>query len=148
MKAKNIDFSKISKVLSYDAETGDIRWKENFHKSKVGKVAGTVNRQGYIAIKIFGDLYSAARVAWCLYYGEIDQDLQIDHIDRNRLNNRICNLRLVTPSDNCKNRTTKYTEARYYTKHRNGFQVQKNRKYLGIFKTEADAVSAVKELMK
>lgn len=145
MKAKIVCFSEMSKFLSYEFETGVLRWKKNFHLSKVGKDAGTINNKGYLVIKVKGELYSAARIAWCLHYGQIDPDMQIDHIDRNRLNNRISNLRLVTPSVNCKNRTNKYGDARYYTKHKNGFQVQKDNKYIGLFKTEAEAIAAVKD---
>lgn len=47
--------------------------------------------------------HSLHRQVWMYHYGEIDRDLVVDHIDRDKGNNQIENLRLVTKSENNKN---------------------------------------------
>lgn len=148
MKAKAISFAEMDAALAYDASTGVIRWKRHYHhKRRVGKVAGTIRRDGYRVIKVNGLFYSAARIAWCLHYGEIDASLTIDHINRNRADNRLVNLRLVPIAVNQTNRGSKYGLPRYCTKHRNRFLVRKDGKYIGVFKTEEEAARAAQELM-
>lgn len=140
MMAKPLSELELSYWFEYDKSTGFIKWKNNFHKSKIGHTVGTKNRHGYISLKLMGGVYSAARVAWFLHYGHIDETLQIDYIDRDRENNKIENLRLVDASSNCKNRSSKYGEPRYFTEHKTGkFQAQKNGKYLGLFTTTEQA---------
>ena len=47
--------------------------------------------------------YKAHRIVWVLHHGSIDPDLYIDHIDGNPFNNKISNLRLVSPTENSRN---------------------------------------------
>jgi len=70
-----------------------------------GSVAGAVKprRDGYLSIKVKGKLYSLHRVIYAFHYrNAIDQ---IDHINNNKLDNRIENLRAVTSAQNGKNRS-------------------------------------------
>ena len=55
-------------------------------------------------ISINNKIYKAHRLAWILYYNE-QPPSQIDHIDRNSLNNAILNLKSSSYKDNCKNKT-------------------------------------------
>lgn len=71
---------------------------------------------------------------------------QIDHIDRNKLNNNITNLRVVSNQQNCFNRTSK---GYYYDKRRNNYQVYiktngETKRYTA--KTEAQAIKMRDEL--
>jgi hypothetical protein len=64
---------------------------------KAGSTAGSVKRNGYVAIKIDGVLYKAHRLAWYLGTGVWPApEIEIDHINRVKGDNRLCNLRLVT----------------------------------------------------
>lgn len=101
-------------ILSYNPETGGLTWVvdrgSNFHRMKAGSIAGTVSKRGYIIIKINGQFYKAHRLAWYLAAGVWpDPMLDIDHINEAKGDNRLCNLRLVTRSENQKNIASKRT---------------------------------------
>ena len=107
----DISVKFIRDTLDYNPETGVLSWKErkdrkvNWNHRWTGKTAGHVHEvTGHIIIQIKGrSAYGAHRLAWVHYYGEWPKD-QIDHIDGNRQNNRISNLRCATNSENNRNR--------------------------------------------
>lgn len=72
----------------------------NQHKS--GEIAGTLHHSGYIHIRIGKHKYLAHRLAWLYVYGEFPKDM-LDHINGIRDDNRICNLRGATHSENRRN---------------------------------------------
>lgn len=67
-----------------------------------GTIAGSLDRQGYVIIEIAGRDYRAHRLAWLVAYGEWPAD-QIDHRNRVRNDNRLCNLRAVSQGENNRN---------------------------------------------
>ena len=88
---------------TYNPETG------NIHKKNASRgVVGSVTVYGYVAIQTHytgrARLLLAHRIAWVLHYGTDPHPYHIDHINRNRSDNRITNLRLTTPKQNCANR--------------------------------------------
>jgi hypothetical protein len=92
----------LKSILHYDLDTGIFSWKVNKSKrSKIGNVAGYLDN-GYIRIEIDGIQYRAHRLAWLYVYGEMPKNL-IDHIDCNRSNNKISNLREATYQTNNEN---------------------------------------------
>ena len=95
---------ELKAVLSYNPESGVFVWiKHCGPNASIGSVAGCVKRDGYVAIGINRRLYAAHRLAWVYMYGEIPAERHIDHIDRDRRNNRIGNLRLANKSQNAMN---------------------------------------------
>ena len=78
------------------------RRKRTANMSKVGDIAGTVNSKGYIVMKVDGKAYKAHRLAWLWWHGEWPKD-QIDHINGDKQDNSIGNLRVVTNSENKQN---------------------------------------------
>jgi hypothetical protein len=112
--AHSIDF--LRKILSYDPKTGDFyhlpRTEEMFETRKAyriwkalyeGKRAfGNPNPNGYFRTKILGISYYAHRLAWAHHYGHWPT-AEIDHINGDRADNRIENLRSVDRIENCRN---------------------------------------------
>lgn len=93
--------------LHYDPTTGIFTWiKKPSKKIAIGSRAGSINKKdGYRAIYFQGKNYAEHRLAWYFYYGKFpDTKNHIDHINHNKEDNRIDNLREVTPAENSKNR--------------------------------------------
>jgi hypothetical protein len=93
---------RLRELLAYDPETGEFRWRVNrTHGVKAGDPAGSVNREGYIRVSIYGVKYLAHRLAWLMVRGEWPPEgFEIDHENRKRSDNRGVNLRLATCSQN------------------------------------------------
>lgn len=85
--------------IDYNPETGEFLWKNSKMPKKNGKKAGNPQKIGYYVLSIDKIHYLAHRIAWCHFYGEWPE-LLIDHIDGDKLNNKISNLRLATKQEN------------------------------------------------
>ena len=138
--------------MDFDAETGVFSWKKPGFGRTVGKQIGSEPRKAaknYMSMKINGEIFYAHRLAW-LYHHGIWPDGQLDHIDRNKTNNSIANLRVATPSQNSARRPSKRTLApsRGVFPHGTGFVARIHhggkRHYLGYFLT-AEAAKAAYE---
>lgn len=98
---KLLNQKQIQKLLNYNSDTGVFKWKIK-RKNLFDKKAGCLCKDGYIIIKINQISYRAHRLAWLYVYGKFP-DKYIDHINRIKDDNRICNLRDVNHSINCHN---------------------------------------------
>ena len=96
---------ELKEYLSYDKSTGLFTWiKKPSKKVVIGTQAGYLNK-GYTMIRYKSKDYPAHRLAYGFIHGELPpDDMVIDHIDHNRQNNAIDNLRLVSNADNARNR--------------------------------------------
>ena len=104
----------LKECFSYDPTTGVLSWKHrprsHFSTAKgwkranahAGDPVGTLTPQGRLMVNIRGKGYFVHRLIWKLVYGR-DPFGQIDHINRDPLDNRLRNLRIVTPSENSRN---------------------------------------------
>ena len=88
--------------LIYSPKSGLFRWANGPRK---GMLAGSISDQGYRMIHLAGKNYRAHRLAHLLYFG-FDVP-EVDHINRDKLDNRICNLRAATRTENALNRIWK-----------------------------------------
>ena len=92
---------ELREFLHYEPDTGLFRWKvDRRGTAKAGSVAGSLNYTGYIFIRINGRSFCAHRLAWALYHNQDPGSMQIDHIDQNKSNNKIINLRLANHGPN------------------------------------------------
>lgn len=87
-------------ALDYDPLTGVFRWRVG--RRLAGKVAGAKTNHGYIRINVDHKLRYAHRLAWLITYGEWPSF--VDHINGQRDDNRIANLRSTTNQNNVRNR--------------------------------------------
>ena len=93
----------LKEQLSYDKDTGLFKFKKKKGGMPAGSIAGYVQRDGYRAISINGVQYKAHRLAWLYTYGQFPTDF-LDHINMEKDDNRLCNLRQATKSQNHMNR--------------------------------------------
>ena len=91
----------LKEVLSYDKHSGELFWTDAAPKPVKGKKAGTKS-MGYFRIRYEGKFYKSHRVAWLLAHGNWPEG-EIDHINGDKLDNRLCNLRDVSKSVNQQN---------------------------------------------
>ena len=96
--------ARLRELLHYDPETGVFTWLKVRAPHKVGSVAGTRSKPGYIYITINQRSYAAHRLVWLYVHGVFPKH-QIDHRDGDQGNNRIVNLREATNSQNHQNVT-------------------------------------------
>ena len=140
----------LKQSLFYDPETGLFTRIGNSRLNACGLV-GTVQNKGYRAISVRSKLYRAHRLAWLYVYGEFPTD-QIDHINGNRDDNRIANLRVVNSHQNACNKRSPAGSNPHIgvtkKKRRNQFRwcarimVNKKAKHLGYFNTVEEAKNA------
>jgi hypothetical protein len=93
---------QLKELLSYDANNGDFVWLVQRGRKKAGELAGVKDHYGYVVIRIDTKLYKAHRLAWLYTHGEWPIN-GLDHINRDRADNRIENLRDVSHSANMHN---------------------------------------------
>ena len=95
----------LKSILDYDQETGIFTWKVSFsNKVKIGSVANSKHNAGYLCVRINYKSYLLHRLAWFYVHG-VWPEYQIDHINLNRKDNRLSNLRSATNQENNNNRT-------------------------------------------
>lgn len=134
-------------LLDYDPESGLFRWRKKRWRSAAGSVAGCRHVGGYIKIVVKQHRLLAHRMAWLYVHGVWPPE-EIDHIDGNRANNAISNLRLASRAENqCntgvpRNNTTGHKGIKFDA--RRGMwsaeiQYRRTRKWLGHFKSAEDA---------
>lgn len=137
--------ARLQELMNYDPETGVFTWKPR-KGCKAGPL-GCDNGNGYLRITVDGRSHYAHRLAWVYANGETDAP-HIDHINGIRGDNRIANLRPATESQNQQNRhgaqknsksgvlgVSWHARAGKWQAHRNG-------KYIGIFASQAEAITA------
>lgn len=147
---------ELQRLLEYDQQSGNFIRRINRHKHKAGEVAGCLHPFGYVHIRIGSQAYKAHRLAWFYVHGNWP-DGEIDHIDRNKANNSLANLRVVTRKGNVENTgPTKRSKSGIKGVswkaqcQRWQAQITHNRKkiYLGVFKDIQEAQLAYETAAK
>ena len=158
-KGKNtpLDFDELNAAFVYCMVTGVIRHKitRGYRGgiARAGDIATSRDGKGYLTVSLNGVNYKAHRVAWLLHYKEPLGNFQIDHIDGDKSNNRIKNLRLVNNRENGMNQRKRKDSTSGVTgvcwNKKDGVWVayiskNEKRKHLGSFKDKFEAVCARK----
>jgi hypothetical protein len=146
-----LTYEKLHEILSYDRETGIFTWKvKTAQRVHIGQRAGsTSSGDGYEMISINNKLYKSHRLAWLYEMGSFP-DVEIDHINRIRTDNRFCNLRLASKKQNMENTTTRKDNKSGMTgvswskatkKWRAYVTHNRKQMHLGTFESKEDAIN-------
>jgi len=127
------DEEEILRKLSYNPHSGIFLWEETNYRKTPLTCAGNLDKSGYIRIHVVGRKVAAHRLAWFFSHGEWPQQ-EVDHINGDKSDNRINNLRLVTRSQNQMN-----------SDKSKGFGVDFYKKY-GLWRARITKDSVVKHL--
>jgi HNH endonuclease/AP2 domain len=95
---------ELKSAFEYEPLTGIVRWKENRSNMVQGSIAGCTHGSGYKVVTINSKSYKLHRVIWIMLFNQIPDGFYIDHINGNKIDNRLENLRLATNSQNQQNR--------------------------------------------
>lgn len=156
-KAKPLpDPAHLNALFSYNPKTGHIEWRSGAKISSgspLKRGARLPNAAGYIKIRALGHVWYAHRLAWAIHYGEDLGVMFVDHINRDRSDNRIKNLRLVTHTQNVLNQepgsragVSGIPGVAWNARHKNwtaGAYKDRKRIHLGAHDTKEAAAAAV-----
>lgn len=141
---------EIKDCVELNRETGELTWKLRVNNSvKVGQAIGTRHNKGYKFFRLNKTFYFNHRVVWYLAYGGWPQG-EIDHINGDKSDNRLENLRDVTHRQNMWNKgpqesTSKYKGVHWHTankKWRATLWNGSSKIHLGMFECEKEAAFA------
>jgi hypothetical protein len=146
-----VEFSidRLKEVLFYNPQTGQMSWRVPRGRVRAGDLITCLNSAGYIVVRVDNTLMRAHRVAWAMTYGFWPQE--IDHINGNRSDNRIENLRECTRQQNMKNlKKGKYNKSGLKgvswhaacAKWQAHIKADGKNFYLGLFETKEEAHDA------
>jgi hypothetical protein len=150
---KLITQSELIRLLDYNPNTGQFRWKVNHStRAKQNGLAGRKHNKGYWTIRINNKDYLAHRLAWLWMTGSWPINT-IDHINGIRNDNRLCNLREATHAEQKqnvvkrKNNKSQYTGVSFCKKRqlwRSDIWLNYKQIFLGYFDTAEQAAEAYK----
>lgn len=135
-------------------------WRKEYvdilgHRRPRKLVENVANANGYCDVRFKGRNVRYHRIIWILLNGDIPAKMDIDHIDGNRVNNNVNNLRLSTRRENTQNRIEhrkgKLVGCCYNKlkrKWRAVIQVNGKHKFLGLYDTEQEAHNAYKKALE
>lgn len=147
---QEISASRLRELVHYDPVSGIFTRRAKRRKHPAGERSGYITASGYRCLKLDGKIYPAARLAYLYVFGRWPFP-EIDHIDRNRSNDAIINLREATRRENAcnteKRRRNKYrgVQSLSSVRHRAYISAQGKKKIIGTFSTAEEAANAYDE---
>lgn len=148
---QDLTFEEAHQLFEY--KDGELYWKISpKHHNKIGKKVGYLQKSGYVVCGVAGKTYYVHRVIYLMHNNHMPE--QVDHIDTNRSNNKIDNLRAATQQQNScngklKTSNTSGVKGVYFNKRKQRWHARVSYYYkeihVGYFKTLEEAEKAVKE---
>ena|SRR4030067_1688811 len=150
-----IDKNNVHRIFNYDPITGNLKWLVSLNNRALsGSIANSTTNSGYLRVGVHGESYLVHRIIWLMVNNRWPK-YEIDHINGNRSDNRLINLREVTCRENSCNRrehrdgkivgTRRQQSGRYVAR----ITINGHRFCLGTFNTEQEAhavyLNAIKE---
>lgn len=146
----DITQDRLKQLLHYNPDTGKFARLTKWGSQQIGDEPGSRSPQGYWYIGVDCKIYPAHRLVWLYVNGEMPNG-DIDHINRDRLDNRLVNLRVTTRSTNLHNSPHRNPASKvkgvYRTKENNwqaSIKVSNVTYRLGTYKTMDEATQARK----
>lgn len=144
-----IEHKQLLELLHYDPMTGIfIRKICLSNRNKVGDIAASPSKNGYLDINVAGKRYPAHSLAWFYVYAKWPKT-PLDHVNRNPKDNRISNLRESSKQQNAantgiqRNNTTGYKGViKFRKKFIARIKVNYTSKHLGCFSDPVEAAKA------
>lgn len=143
---------ELRSLFLYDPETGRMKNKVSRPpRGAIGAFSEYTPKGAYRMVAIHGVRYRAHRVIWALHHGLDPGPLDIDHINGDQQDNRICNLRIASRSQNNhntgapKNNKSGVKGVSWDSRLKRWFaciSINNKTKYLGIFKSIDEAAEA------
>ena len=112
MKELKMDAKILHELLEY--RDGELYWKKRRAGVQFNKPVGYVTKQGYKRVEANGKSYAVHRLVYMMFNKWLPE--QLDHIDCNKLNNKIENLRPASSAENSSNRKLR-CDNKYQTKN-------------------------------
>lgn len=151
-KEKALSYIKAASLFSY--KDGKVSRKTHVNGgAQAGEILCSKGRKTYHTVMVDGEAYKLHRIVWLLNYKEWPNG-QIGHINGDRMDNLIANLRVVSNRQNCKNQSIAKNNSSGHvgvswavccSKWMSNITNNGKRIYLGVFSDMDDAIKARKE---
>jgi len=148
--SRDVDQGLVREIFDYNSESGLLTHRGARDGVASGSVVGSEDSDSYISVSVLKKTYMAHRVIWLYQYGYFPEN-EIDHINGNVSDNRICNLREVSRSCNMQNRcklknnTSGFSGVKYVKTRRlwsADITMRGKRSFLGLYSNKLDAALA------
>ena len=131
---------KVEEQVQYTPD-GKLIWINPRKKSLIGTECGCITKDGYRAMYCENKFRKVHHVVWYLHYGVWpDPQYVIDHINMDKLDNRIENLRQVSHKVNTLN-----NKALSVSKNGKNWRARIGQEYIGTFQQKSDAIIAARQ---
>jgi hypothetical protein len=131
MDAKDFNLNQQKLLELFEYKNGDLYNKKSRQRAKAGELAGSMLKDGYRQVHLSNKSYKVHRIIFMMQYGYLPP--QIDHINGNRSDNHIENLR---PATNATNQYNRKPQKNNTTGHKNIHWCNRSQKYVVSFRID------------